>query len=329
MPEIEGPLNFDDEDSQPKKHLPKYGPPTDREQDFDDEDLAPWESPDRDHELADPVPREPLPLDLKHDPDNPERRVDVEEELRKLDQGENDDEYWTQFARLPSNESRRPRGNRKKGKPPNDQPPFGTPEEEYSTKRKKKEQKKKEQRPWGNPGDKLNPNEEKIVLAMRNILRENLIYENTALQDMLDKVKHGTDEVAHTSQFRWEGIDDDFRLRVAGSPYEDSVTSAFFQTHSYKYLDNPTFKLSFERELKQRALPTNEIASAIGHLDSMVTELKNDVSEQDAGWNTDMEALVDLTSNADNRTSKPLDPYTGGGQYPKRDDYDKFSLEGF
>ena len=76
-------------------------------------------------------------------------------------------------------------------------------------------------------------------------------------------------------------------------------------------------------------MPTNEIASAIGHLDSMVTELKNDVSEQDAGWNTDMEALVDLTSNADNRTSKPLDPYTGGGQYPKRDDYDKFSLEGF
>ena len=175
----------------------------------------------------------------------------------------------------------------------------------------------------------LTSNEEKIVLAMRNILRESLISENTTLQDMLDKVKHGVDEVAHTSQFRWEGIDDDFRLRVAGSPYEDSVTSAFFQTHSYKYLDNPTFNLSFERELKQRAVPTNEITSAMGHLSSMVEDLKGDVSEQDAGWNTEMDALVDLTSNADNRTSKPLDPYTGGGQYPERDNYDKFSLEGF
>lgn len=175
----------------------------------------------------------------------------------------------------------------------------------------------------------LTSNEEKLVSAFRSILHESLVSEDSTLQDMLKKVKHDAEETSHTSQLRWEGIDDAFQLKAAGSAYGDSITSAFFQTHSYKYLDNPTFKLSFERELKQRAVPTTEITSAIGYLDSMVSELKTNPSEQDAGWNPDMEALRDLTSNADNRTAKSLDPYTGGGQYPEGDTYDKGSLEGF
>lgn len=175
----------------------------------------------------------------------------------------------------------------------------------------------------------LTANEEKIVLAFRSILQESLVSEDSTLQDMLDKVSHDVDENAHNSQFRWEGIDDAFKLKVAGSPYEDSISSAFFQTHNYKYLDNPTFKLSFERELRQRAVPQSEISSAMGYLDSMVSDLKNNPGEQDAGWNADMEALVDLTSNADNRTAKPTDPFTGGGLYPDGDTYDKGSLEGF
>lgn len=175
----------------------------------------------------------------------------------------------------------------------------------------------------------LTPSEQKIVLAIRNLLREGTISENTTLQDMLNMVSHNTDETSHLSQFRWEGIDDAYRLKIGDSPYADSITSAFFQTHSYKYLDNPTFKLSFERELKQRAVPTNEINSAMGHLDSMVNDLSKNPSEQDSGWNPDMEALMDLTTNADSRKPKALDPYTGGGLYPDGDTYNKGSLEGF
>ena len=175
----------------------------------------------------------------------------------------------------------------------------------------------------------LSINEKKLVLAFRSILQESLVSEDTTLQDMLDKVGHDVDETAHTSQFRWEGIDDAFKLKVAGSAHEDSISSAFFQTHNYKYLDNPTFKLSFERELRQRAVPQSEISSAMGFLDTMVTDLKTNPGEQDSGWSPDMEALVDLTSNADNRKAKPTDPFTGGGQYPEGDTYDKGTLEGF
>jgi hypothetical protein len=176
---------------------------------------------------------------------------------------------------------------------------------------------------------RLTSNEEKLVQAFRSLLKESLVSEDTPLQGMLDKVSHDVDESSHGSQFRWEGIDDAFKLKAAGSAYEDSITSAFFQTHNYKYLDNPTFKLSFERELMQRAVPATEISSAMGYLDSMVSELKTNPGEQDAGWNADMEALVDLTSNADKRKPSALDPYSGGGTYPKGDTYDKGSLEGF
>lgn len=181
----------------------------------------------------------------------------------------------------------------------------------------------------GTTESNLTENEQKVLRAFRNVLNESLVSENTTLQDMLASVGNETDESAHTSQFRWEGIDDTFKLKVAGSPYEDSITSAFMQTHSYKYLDNPTFKLSFERELRQRAVPQNEISSSIQHLNSMIEDLKNTPGEQDSGWSPDMEALVDLTSNADNRQAKPTEPFTGGGLYPENDTYDKGSLEGF
>jgi hypothetical protein len=125
-------------------------------------------------------------------------------------------------------------------------------------------------------------------------------------------------ETSHTSQFRWEGIDDAFALKVANSPFSDAIRSAFFAVHTHKYIDNPTFKLSFEKELTGRAVPTPERTQALKYLEEMVGELSsNKLSERDAGWNPNMADLVDLTSNADNRTPKSEKPFTGGGPSPE------------
>lgn len=171
--------------------------------------------------------------------------------------------------------------------------------------------------------------EQKIVEALKNSLNADVLLEDSALQGMLKQVAHDVDETSHTSQFRWEGIDDAFNLKMAGDHYEDSITSAFLHTHSYKYLDNPTFKLSFETELRNRAVPTNSIQTAMSHVDSLVKELSSNPGERDSGWNPNMGDLVDVTSNADDRDAKHTDPYTGGGSYPEGDEYDKGSLEGF
>jgi hypothetical protein len=125
-------------------------------------------------------------------------------------------------------------------------------------------------------------------------------------------------ETSHTSQFRWEGIDDAYALKIAGSPFADSINSAFFSVHSYKYIDNPTFKLTFEREMAARAIPLHEQEQAIKYLDDMQKELSaTNLSERDAGWNPAMKEIVDLTSNADNRTPETSKPFTGGGPAPE------------
>jgi hypothetical protein len=125
-------------------------------------------------------------------------------------------------------------------------------------------------------------------------------------------------ETSHTSQFRWEGIDDAFALKVSGSPFADSINSAFFAVHSHKYIDHPTFKLSFLKEMTARAIPTEEREQAVKYLETMVEELsKSKLSERDAGWNPAMDELVDLTTNADTRTAKMTKPFTGGGPAPE------------
>mgnify|MGYP003145444301 CR=1 FL=1 len=171
--------------------------------------------------------------------------------------------------------------------------------------------------------------EKQLLEAFKGTLRANVLAEDTALSDMLDMVKHDGDETAHNSQFRWEGIDDAFKLKVAGETHEDAMTSAFFQTHNYKYIDNDTFKLSFERELRQRAVPDKAVESALGHIDSLVDELSSDPGEQDSGWNTNLEDMVDVTTNADSRKDEYTEPFAGGGSYPEGDEHDKGKLEGF
>ena len=171
--------------------------------------------------------------------------------------------------------------------------------------------------------------ERKIVEALKNSLKADVLLEDTPLQGMLKQMAHDVDETSHTSQFRWEGIDDAYKLKVAGDSYQDSITSAFLHTHSYKYLDNPSFKLSFETELKNRAIPDNSIKSALTHVDTLVKELSANPGERDSGWNPNIDDLVDVTTNADDRTAKYTEPFTGGGSYPEGDEYDKGELEGF
>lgn len=126
----------------------------------------------------------------------------------------------------------------------------------------------------------------------------------------------------HYSQFRWEGIDDLFTLKVSGSPFKDSLTSAFFTVHSHKYIDNPTFKLSFDKEMKARAIPTHVREESLKYVDSIIEDLSaKKPSELDAGWNPDLAGIVDVTTNAHDRKAKMTEPFTGGGPSPegKRD----------
>lgn len=160
----------------------------------------------------------------------------------------------------------------------------------------------------------LNKGEKAIVEAVGGMLQQDA---------KLGLALHGQDKfyghtnTDHYSQFRWEGIDDLFTLKVSGSPFRDSLTSAFYAVHSHKYIDSPTFKLSLDKEMKARAIPAHVREECLKHVDNIVEDISaKKPSEQDAGWNPNLEGIVDVTTNAHDRKAKDTEPFTGGGPAP-------------
>lgn len=152
----------------------------------------------------------------------------------------------------------------------------------------------------------LSKNEKTLLEAVKGLLS----------QDALGIHFKNDEETSHTSQFRWEGIDDAFALKVSNSPFFESMTSAFYAVHSHKYIDHPTFKLALVQELKSRAVPENSIEEAVKALDGIINELSaKKPSERDAGWNPNIGEITDMTRNADTRTPKREAPFTGGGPW--------------
>jgi hypothetical protein len=149
--------------------------------------------------------------------------------------------------------------------------------------------------------------------------KENAILE--AVSSMLQQssklgLQDSGEETSHNSQFRWEGIDDAFALKVNDLTFYEAVTSAFHKVHSYKYIDHPTFKLALVTELKSRAVPQVEIDEACKAVDGLLNELSADKpSERDAGWHPNIDEIADMTRNADNRKAKRDEPFTGGGPW--------------
>lgn len=162
----------------------------------------------------------------------------------------------------------------------------------------------------------LKDNEKAIFEAVSNMLQQ-----DAKLGLAIHKGPNGFNKTTdHHSQFKWEGINDLFTLKMSNTPFRDAITSAFYAVHSHKYIDCPTFKVSLERELKSRGVPTNDRELAFKTLDKLVKDLSSDnPSEQDAGWNPNMDEIVDVTTNADNRKAKHSEPFSGGGPAPKKD----------
>lgn len=162
----------------------------------------------------------------------------------------------------------------------------------------------------------LSKNERAILEAVGNLLQQDAKLGLSIHKDAVGYEKT-TD---HYSQFRWEGIDDLFTLKASGNPFRDSLTSAFYAVHSHKYIDHPTFKLSLEKELTARGVPTVAREAAMKFVDAIIEDLSADKpSEQDAGWGPHVKEMRDLTSNADDRTSEKSEPFTGGGPAPEGD----------
>lgn len=109
------------------------------------------------------------------------------------------------------------------------------------------------------------------------------------------------------SQKMMEDMYEEFALKFVDSPFYESVTRAFRKIHSYKYVSNPTFKLSLISELRSTAVPEEVIEETCKAIDSIME--KNE-SEKDVNWNNErLSGIVDMTRNANRRDIKHEDPF--------------------
>jgi len=104
------------------------------------------------------------------------------------------------------------------------------------------------------------------------------------------------EERANTFTYLHENIEQSFRLKVIDLEYHDGVASAFNRVHSYKYVDDPSFGLAFEKEMTAMAVPDEEREVAHKALSEIVEGL--DGAEKDAGNNPDMDEIVDASQPA-------------------------------
>lgn len=146
--------------------------------------------------------------------------------------------------------------------------------------------------------------EKLLVEAMKNLLD----------QDELGRVDVDKEEHAHHTQFQWEDINRDFALAIKDSEFFDSLNSAFYQVHSYKWIDDPKFQAAMTDILDSQGVPNEEIEMAVKALEKVKSEyLDDDKHEKDVGWPEDMEGIKKATQEPDNNPVNDLNKETFDG----------------
>lgn len=152
----------------------------------------------------------------------------------------------------------------------------------------------------------MNHTERKLTEAIGNLFRNS--------RAKLGIIKTDQEEISHRYEAQWNDLEYKFALKTIDSPFSESLTGAFRDIHSYKYLEDPTFPIALKKRLSATGIPEREIQKAIEILESLKDEK---TQEKEIGWHPNMKEIKDVTTNADQRTPKHKTPYTGGGPAPQ------------
>jgi len=150
----------------------------------------------------------------------------------------------------------------------------------------------------------LNRNEQMLSEAIKNML------DDTALG--VDAHKGQDEERANTFTFLHEEIEQAYRLETIDLDHQESVCSAFAKIHSHKYLDDPSFALSFKKEMTARAVPMEDMTAALEAMGKIKEKMLAEKDEKDAGWNPDLDEIVKISQppQIDESIIKDTDNYS-------------------
>lgn len=133
-------------------------------------------------------------------------------------------------------------------------------------------------------------------------------------------VKTDQPEISNRSEFQRNIIKDMFDTKATDSRFYESLTSAFHDIHSFKYISDPTFNNALDRRLRAIGIPIAERQKAMEYVTEINKELGDGQTfdETEIGWHPDLAEIVKMTNQADTRDFKATEPYSGGGPAPKK-----------
>ena len=139
----------------------------------------------------------------------------------------------------------------------------------------------------------LNDNEQMLVEAIKSLLDQKAHLGLSDENEKAEKAERGLEHL-HNS------IGEMFALKIADSTFFESLRSAFNKVHSYKYIDNPSFAVAMDSELRSQGIPAPERAKAKKFVEDIVKELTTEskaYAERDAGFNPDLDEIMDLNND--------------------------------
>lgn len=92
-------------------------------------------------------------------------------------------------------------------------------------------------------------------------------------------------------------LDDQFAHEAADLDHYDTVCALFYKTHTYKYIDDPTFILAMDKDMRMAGVPAIERNRAKEIVEKLIDGMKKDDiwAEKDSGWNKNLDELNDIT----------------------------------
>jgi hypothetical protein len=141
----------------------------------------------------------------------------------------------------------------------------------------------------------LDQNDKALLEALDNMLKDD---------EKLGLAHHDKDEADEAErgyEYLHNNIDDSFAVKAAELVHADSVIKAFHSIHSYKYIDDVSFREAFQKELTGMAVPAVEREKAMKFLDDVIEDLRggHEFAEKDAGFNPNLDEIRDVSQPVD------------------------------
>jgi len=146
----------------------------------------------------------------------------------------------------------------------------------------------------------LNKNDKALLEAIKSMLND----DSELGLSFHDKEDEELNSEERGYEYLHNEIDEMFALKAADLVHSDEANQAFHKTHSYKYLDDPKFKVAMEKELVAQGVPAEERAKSVEYIDSIIKQLQNekkDWAEKDYGFNPHLDEIKEVS-----RPEQPL-----------------------